>query len=56
MPFIILSDACILCGTCKEECPSGAIIESAGKYAITEDCIECAACLESCPSGAVVDA
>lgn len=55
MAYVIMQDACIACGTCREECPSGAVVESAGKFSITDECIECAACLESCPSGAVID-
>lgn len=54
--YVIMQDACIACGACREECPSGAVVEFAGKFGINpEDCVECAACLESCPSGAVID-
>lgn len=53
--YVIIQDACIACGTCREECPSAAVVESEGKFCITDECIECAACLESCPSGAVID-
>jgi NAD-dependent dihydropyrimidine dehydrogenase PreA subunit len=55
VPYVILSDECIACGTCRQECPSEAIVEKGDAYAITEACIECAACFEACPSGAVVD-
>ena len=54
MSFII-TDQCIACGTCKEECPSEAIIAEGGKYKITDACIECATCMETCPSGAIVE-
>jgi len=54
MAFVI-TDGCIACGTCKEECPSEAIKVSGDRFSITEGCIECASCLESCPAGAIVE-
>ena len=54
MSFII-TDQCIACGTCKEECPSEAIVAEGGKYKITDACVECATCMETCPSGAIVE-
>lgn len=45
-----ISDDCISCGTCAEECPVGAISEGDGKYVINaEKCIECGACAGVCP-------
>ncbi len=56
MSFVILQDACIACGACREECPSGAIeLSGAAFRIITEKCVECASCLESCPAGAIVE-
>jgi len=56
MAFTI-TDECIACGSCKEECPTQAIKDKAGKFIITHsECIECATCMETCPSGAIVDA
>ena len=52
MAFVI-SDDCIMCGACAEECPVSAISEGDGKYAIDADaCIECGACADTCPVGA----
>jgi len=54
MAFII-TDECIACGTCREECPSDAIRMSGDRFKITDACIDCATCLESCPAGAIVE-
>ena len=48
-----ISDACIECGSCSEECPVGAIYQGDGKYEIDpEKCIECGSCEGVCPVGA----
>ena len=45
-----ISDDCIDCGACKEECPVGAIEEKDGKMAIKADtCISCGSCASVCP-------
>ena len=48
-----ISDSCVACGTCIDECPVEAI--SAGDiYVIDPDkCIECGACAGVCPSEAI---
>lgn len=52
MPYII-TDECIACGACVEECPVSAISEGDGKYVIdAETCISCGACAGACPVGA----
>lgn len=52
MPHII-SDDCISCGVCVEECPVEAISEGADKYVIdAEKCTDCGNCAEVCPVGA----
>lgn len=51
----VITDDCVACGTCLEECPSGAIKEGEDKYVITEDCTECGNCVEVCPTGAIVE-
>ena len=55
MAFTI-TDNCIACGSCKEECPSEAVVADGLKYSILPDkCSECATCMETCPAGAVVE-
>lgn len=54
MPYVI-TDECVSCGTCVEECPSDAIKEGEDKYIITDDCTECGTCIEACPTGAIIE-
>lgn len=45
-----ISDDCISCGACAENCPVGAITEGDGRYEIDADkCIDCGSCAENCP-------
>lgn len=49
-----ITDECVACGTCAEECPVGAISEGDGKYEIDADaCLECGSCADACPTGAI---
>ena len=49
----VIGDDCIACGTCIDECPSGAIAEGE-KYSIDADaCTECGTCASVCPSEAI---
>ena len=51
-----ITDECVSCGTCAEECPSEAISEGEDMYVIDQDkCTECGTCVEVCPTGAVVE-
>ncbi len=52
MPHFI-SEECVACGTCAEECPAEAI--QAGEfYVIDEDkCTDCGSCSEVCPVEAI---
>ena len=49
-----ITDACIACGVCKDECPVNCIVEGDPKYAIVDGCIDCEACAGVCPVGACV--
>jgi len=41
----VITDACISCGSCEGECPSGAISAGDTQYVIDpEVCIDCGAC------------
>lgn len=53
MAFII-TNTCIACGACQEECPISCIA-SGDIYSIDEDaCIDCGACANICPVDAPV--
>ena len=50
----VITDACICCGTCEGECPTGAISMGDGMYVIDADtCIDCGTCAGACPTGAI---
>ena len=52
-----ISDECVACGACAEECPVSAISEGDGKFVIDPDtCISCGACAGVCPVGAPAEA
>ena len=51
-----ITDDCVSCGICKEECPVQCITEGKDKYEIDEiGCIECGACATGCPANAILD-
>jgi ferredoxin len=50
----LITDACISCGSCESECPSGAISAGDTQYNIDPDlCIDCGACEAVCPTQAI---
>ncbi|MDK2824786.1 MAG: hypothetical protein PWQ67_359 [Clostridia bacterium] len=50
-----ITDECLACGACMDECPVGAISEG-DIYVIDADlCTDCGACAEACPTGAIVE-
>jgi ferredoxin len=54
VPFKITDD-CIACGACIDECPVGAIKEG-DKFEIDPDeCTECGACRMTCPVDAIIE-
>lgn len=52
MPHIITDD-CISCGLCMDECPVEAIAEGTDKYVIDPGlCTDCGSCADVCPMDA----
>ena len=49
----VISDDCVACGTCIDECPQGAISEGEKYYINPELCIDCGSCAGVCPSEAI---
>ncbi|MBW2648353.1 MAG: 4Fe-4S binding protein [Deltaproteobacteria bacterium] len=50
----VITDECIACGSCEDECPVGAISEAEDKYVIDpEACTDCGACADVCPVEAI---
>jgi len=50
----VISDECIVCGSCEVECPEGAISMGEEHYEIDpEKCKDVAACVEVCPVDAI---
>ncbi|HHU31991.1 MAG: DUF362 domain-containing protein [Zhaonellaceae bacterium] len=51
-----ITDACLSCGICMDECPSGAISEGEEYFVINKDvCTECGSCADVCPNEAIVE-
>ena len=49
-----ITDACVACGSCADQCPVEAISEGDGKYVIDAGaCLDCGACADQCPVGAI---
>ncbi len=51
-----ITDACIMCGACADQCPVEAISEGADKFEISDACVECGSCAEQCPVSAIEEA
>ena len=49
----IISDECIACGTCIDECPVDAIAEGDIYTIDAELCTDCGSCAEVCPVEAI---
>ena len=51
-----ITEECISCGACADQCPVSAIAEGDGKYEINADeCLSCGACADACPVGAIAE-
>jgi len=51
----IITDKCVSCGDCVDECPVEAISEGDDKYVVDADtCVDCGTCAEVCPVDAPV--
>lgn len=52
-----ITEECINCGACIDECPEGAITEGEEISAIDpEKCTDCGSCVEVCPVEAIEEA
>ena len=49
-----ITDSYVACGTCMDECPSGAISEGDIYKIDPEVCVDCGTCADACPMGAIV--
>lgn len=53
MAYEIISEKCVSCGACKNDCPMEAIRDGSPYRIDPALCIDCGACLDACPEGAV---
>jgi ferredoxin len=52
-----ITDACVKCGACADNCPVEAISEGEDQYVIDADtCVSCGACCDNCPVEAIEEA
>lgn len=51
-PFFV-TDKCISCGQCAEDCPAGTITMVNGKPVWGKKCYQCTACINCCPTRAI---
>ena len=49
-----ITDACVKCGACAENCPVEPPSAGEDKYAIPADvCVSCGSCADNCPTEAI---
>lgn len=52
-----ITDECLACAACIDECPEEAISEGDPIYVIDPElCTDCGTCVDSCPNNAIVAA
>jgi len=49
-----ITDECIKCGICVDECPAEAISEEETYLIDKNKCTDCGACADTCPSEAII--
>jgi NAD-dependent dihydropyrimidine dehydrogenase PreA subunit len=51
-----ITEECVNCGSCEDECPSEAISEKDNfRWIDPEKCADCGSCVDCCPSEAIVE-
>lgn len=50
-----ITDSCVACGTCIDECPVGAISEGDIYVIDADSCLGCGSCAGACPNEAIVE-
>ena len=51
-----ITDACVKCGACADNCPVEAISEGDETFVIDADvCVSCGSCADNCPTEAIVE-
>lgn len=50
-----ITDNCVACGTCIDECPVGAISEGDIYVIDADQCVGCGTCAGACPNEAIVE-
>ena len=53
MPRFV-TDTCIACGTCADQCPVSAIVVEEAAHVDPGTCIDCGACESVCPVSAII--
>lgn len=50
----VITDECVGCGICVDECKVGAIKEENEKFSIDPElCTDCGTCADNCPADAI---
>lgn len=51
-----ITEECLACGVCMDECPVEAISEGDNIFVIdSNECTECGSCTEVCPNDAIIE-